>query len=173
MRGKPQTLKLTTVLAAFPAIAEMVHVNIGIVARPIRFLADHDKNTVAVALVDQAVAVGIAFGKTRAIASAQLVTSIIIDEYRFSVDHHQKFILLLVPVALRRPCAGFQNNMADAKIAQPARGRQPPIPAPLHFTGILRRIASRIGLQNFIKIELWHRVITLQLVLHRLGVMND
>ena len=151
----------------------MVHVDIGIVARPIRFLADYDKNTVAVAFVDQAVAVGIAFGETRAIASTQLMTAIIIDEHRLTVDHHQKFILLFMPVALRRPCAGFEDNMANPKIGQPARRRKPSIPTLLYFTDILRRIASGIGLRNFIKIELWHRVITLQFDVHRLGVVND
>ena len=95
----------------------MVHVDVGIVARAIRFLADYDENTVAVAFVDQAVAVAIAFGKTRAIASAQLMASIIIDKHRLACDHHQKFILLLMPVALRRPCTGLKDNTANPKIA--------------------------------------------------------
>ena len=95
----------------------MVHVNIRIVARPICLLTNYDKNTGAVAFVDQAVAVGIAFGKTRAVASAQLVAATIIDKHRLTVDHHQKLIFVLMPVALRRPCAGFEDNMADAEIA--------------------------------------------------------
>ena len=46
------------------------------------------------------------------------------------VEHHQELVLAIVPVALRRPGAGLQHDMADAEVGQAAGRREAAVPAP-------------------------------------------
>ena len=57
------------------------------------------------------------------------VSPLILDQHRLALDHHQQFVLAFVPMALGRPGAGLQPDMARAEIAEAERRREAAIPA--------------------------------------------
>jgi hypothetical protein len=102
------------------------------------------------------VAVGAALGPGGAIARAKRRPSLILDQDRFALEHDQKFILAVVPVALRRPGAGLEDDMADAEIRQSRRGCEPAIPTSGDFLVVRRRVSRPVDLFDGVEIDLRH-----------------
>ena len=103
-----------------------MHVDVGIVAavaRPVA-RADRHEDAIGVAAVLQVMAVARRPSGTPRMSPARITClAVILDQHRLAREHHDQLVLALVPVALRRPGAGLQRDMADApKSVSPPRG---------------------------------------------------
>jgi hypothetical protein len=93
-------LKPTPILAGEPLPLKQMHIDIGVMAIARRGPPDGHKDTVGVAAVDQDMAIAIAFWKRRAVSGAHDRLTAIVNHHRFARDHHDEFILPLMPVPL-------------------------------------------------------------------------
>jgi hypothetical protein len=93
-------LKPTPILAGEPLPLKQMHIHIGVMAIARRRPPDGHEHTVGVATVDEDMAIAIAFWKRRAVSSAHDRFAAIVDHHRLAADHHDEFILSLMPVAL-------------------------------------------------------------------------
>src|SRR5207248_11392252 len=118
------------------------HVDVGIAAAAVRSAAHADEAAVLVALVAQMVTVGASLGPGHAIARAKDRASIVLDQHRLALEHDQELVLAIVPVALRRPGAGLQHDMADAEVGEASGGCEPAVPAAGEFVVEWRRVAG-------------------------------
>jgi hypothetical protein len=81
---------------------------------------------------------------------------VVLDQHRLAFDHHQELVLAVVPVALARPGAGLERDVADAEIGESGRGREPPVPASGDRLIERRRIAGAVGKLDRAKVDLGH-----------------
>jgi hypothetical protein len=136
---------------------KQVHVDVGIIAVRDRRLADYDKHAVRSAFVDQMMRIAVALGISDAVTRQDRGAAVVVHQHRRTRDHHQKFILTGVPVALSRPGSGLERDVADPEIRDPCGGGKATVPAALHFAGVLRRIARRVDLRDSFEIHFGHK----------------
>ena len=116
-------------MCAYLPSAREDHVDVGIAAAGAGAASDDDKGAVLAALVAQVMAVGAALGPGGTVARAQDGSAVVLDEHRFTFQHHQELVLPIVPVALRRPGAGLQDHVADTEVGEAAGRRKAAVPA--------------------------------------------
>ena len=101
-------------------------------------------------------AVANALGPRGDIAGRKLGLAIVLDQDRLARQHDQQLVLALVPVALARPGAGLQDDMAGAKSVSPLGRRDLALPAAGDRLVERRRIAGAVGLLDGVEIDLGH-----------------
>src|SRR5689334_23337613 len=110
------------------ALGREDHVDIGIATTRVLAAAHADERAVLIAFIDQVMSVGASLRPGRAVACSHHLPAIILYKHRFSREHHQKLVLAVVPVTLRRPCAGLEHDMAHAEISETSCGGQAAVP---------------------------------------------
>ncbi len=78
-----------------------MHVDIWIVAIGRCWLPNRDEDALRIAAIDQDMAIAVPFRKRCNIAWAHHRFPAIIDQHRLARDHHDHFVLALMPVPLR------------------------------------------------------------------------
>jgi hypothetical protein len=126
-----------------------LHVDVGIGSAPI-FVArgDSDKLTVGIGTVDQMMTIGNASCPGRNIARTHDRFAFVLDEYCFARENDDQFVLVFMPVPLRRPRARPQHDMACPHQRQPARRSQPAPPPAFDLLVERRWIAGGVALLN-------------------------
>ena len=102
----------------------------------------HNEAQRSVGAVLQVVGVGRALGPCHAIAGGQQGFARVLHQHRLSLQHHQKLVLRLVPVAIRRRGTGLERFDHHAKLGEPARLAQEYLlvePEPLMIAAFARR----------------------------------
>ena len=102
------------------------------------------------------------FGQAAQSPGRSRVSAIVLDQHRLALEHHQELVLAVVPVALRRPGAGLEDDMADAEVGQPGGRGEPAVPAALHVLVERRGITGAVGLLDGVEIDLGHCVTSLR-----------
>src|SRR5689334_14642193 len=120
-------------------------------------IADLQHHRVAVGAVDQMMAVGIARFEGGAIARPQLLLPAIGNEGQLTLDHHDEFVLMAVPVPLARPDAGRDAGEIDPEGREPREASQP-APGVAEAGAVERRwvVAGALD-RDRAEIELLHR----------------
>ena len=62
------------------------------------------------------VSVSRSFRPGREVAGAKDCPSIILDQHRLPGQHHDKFVLSIMPMALAGPGPGLERDMADPEV---------------------------------------------------------
>jgi hypothetical protein len=128
------------------AVGAEHQVDVRITAAGVRPAPDHHERAILATLVDQVVAVGASLGPGGAVSRPQNGPAIVLDQHRLAFEHDEQLILAIVPVALRRPGAGLEHDVAGAEIGQPGGRREPPVPAATDVLVEWRRVARAIDL---------------------------
>jgi hypothetical protein len=131
-------------------------VDVGIAAAGVRPSAHHYEQAVAVALVDEVVAVGAALGPRRAIARLQDRSAVVLDQHRLPFEHDEEFVLSIVPVPLRRPGAGLESHVTDPEVGEPRCGRETAVPPASNLAVEGCGIAGAVHLLDGIEVDLGH-----------------
>ncbi|VXC90956.1 hypothetical protein SPHINGOAX6_70256 [Sphingomonas sp. AX6] len=146
--------EIRIIFAVKAAAGRQMHVDVRIMAFAGRRPADGDEDAIRVGPILKHMAVTVALWKGGAIAGAHRMFALVIDQYRFTRQHHDEFVLALMPMTVRRPGAGFQRDVADAEIGQSRWRRKAAIQPPFDRPRIFGRISGRIGLRDCVERQL-------------------
>jgi hypothetical protein len=86
-----------------------------------RARADLEIKRLARGFVDELMAVGDAGLEAGGIARAQQRLALVLDQYNLALEDKDEFVLILVPMTLRRGGARFEAREVDAELGQPHR----------------------------------------------------
>jgi hypothetical protein len=75
-------------------------IDVGITAAGIGASTDDDEYAIGVAFVNEMVAVGASLAPCGAIALSEHGAAVVLNEHSLAFEHHEKFVLAIVPVAL-------------------------------------------------------------------------
>ena len=97
------------------------------------------------------------FGKAAMSPGPQHGSAVVLDQHRLALEHHQQFVLALVPVALARPGAGLEpdhgwRRSRSGRSAGASRRYQRPATSSVER----RRIAGAVGFLDGGKIDFRH-----------------
>src|SRR5687768_3054110 len=120
---------------------------------------DRDEGAIAIAAVDEMVAVGNVLGEHRAVAGPHHRLAIVLDQPRLAIEDDDELVDALVPVALARDPAGLDDTVGDTNVLESARGSQPPEMALPHLRRERHRISRSVGLLDCVEIDLRHRAL--------------
>lgn len=118
--------------------------------------ADRHEHAISIAAILEDLAIAIILGEGGNIPRAHHGFSAVIDKHGLARDHDDQFVLSLMPVALRRPGARLQHDMARPEIFDAGCGRKTAIPAFLHHPGMLGRATGCICLRDCVQINFGH-----------------
>jgi|TARA_Y100000815_G_scaffold91217_1_gene80117 hypothetical protein len=117
------------------------------------------ESAVGIAFIYQLMAIGLSFDECSQVASVQQRSPVVFHEHGLPGQHHDKFILVLMPMPLGRRGPGLQHDVTDAKIGKAHRRRDPPHPSLLDKGGMISRIACAIALDDILQIDAGHGVL--------------
>ena len=121
-----------------------------------RHATERQECTITSAFIHQLMRIWMPFWKGGHIPRLHQHPTIFLDQRRFAAQHDDKFILVLMPVALRRGCPRFQDDVANTEIGKSGCRAKPTHPAFRDRYGEGRRIAGAISLLHGCKIDLGH-----------------
>ena len=113
-----------------PPLLDDEHVDVGIGVGHdliVRARADFNKDDVALRAIKQMVPDRNARFERRRFAGAQDALAAVFDQRRLAFEHEQKFILVLVPMAMRGRRAGLEARQVDAELRKPPRIAERPL----------------------------------------------
>jgi len=135
-----------------------LEIDIGIVAsvRSRLSAADLEHHNFPVATVLQMMPVRVSGAETSAVAGDQNFFGGLGDQNHLTLDHHQEFVFVTVPVTLAGPGAWRKTEQIDPKLAEACGFSEPPAPPGLTWCVKGRRISGAVLRWRPVDLNLFH-----------------
>jgi len=105
---------------------------------------------------DEMMTIADALGEARDVARAHYRFPAVLDQHPLAREHDDQLVLAVVPMALARPGAGLERDMARAEIGQASGWSEAAVPASGDRLVERRRIAGAVGLGDLREIDFRH-----------------
>ena len=103
---------------------------------------DLEHDNLPIASVLQMMSIGVSCAEPCAVAGDQNLFARFGDENSLTLEHHEEFIFMTVPVTLAGPCAWRKTEQIDSELGE-TRGLSQPPPPPRLTRSVKRRRISR------------------------------